>query len=169
MTLAPFPKSEDPARAALVQAVEAYFRACNSGEKSAFFSLFEDNACHYLPKGMFGPFTDVESLYVQWRRDAEDNGAYWVLDTVFADPQAGTAVAEWTAVKPAQKIWFRGVDVFRFAATGKIREVRVYYAAPRDPAIGPNELGGYDYAAGPFARVDTRSYGLIQEAEQKAE
>ena len=146
----------------LTDAVKAYFNACNSGDKQAFYALFEDDACHYLPKGMFGPFTDVESLYQQWRRDAEENGSYWVLDTVFADPASRTAMAEWTAVKPGQKIYFRGVDVFVFTEEGKIREVRVYYAAPRDAAIGPNELGGYDYQTGPWARVDNESFQLIR-------
>uniref|UniRef100_UPI003BAB919B nuclear transport factor 2 family protein n=1 Tax=Stappia sp. TaxID=1870903 RepID=UPI003BAB919B len=129
------------------QAVKAYFDACNSGDRDAFYRLFEPDACHFLPKGMFGPFRDIESLFDQWRRDVIDNGSYWLLDAVFVNPNGQMACAEWTAVKPAQDIHFRGVDIFAFSPEGRIREVRVYYAAPRDPTIGPNELGGFDYAA----------------------
>lgn len=141
-----------------VTAVRAYFDACNSGDRSAFFELFEEGACHYLPKGMFGPFKDVESLFGQWRRDADENGSYWLLDTAFADAQGRSAVAEWTAVKPAQKIYFRGVDVFAFTPQGRVKEVRVYYATARDPSAGPNELGGYDYAGAGWSLVDETDY-----------
>lgn len=128
--------------------VAAYFDACNSGDREAFFALFRENATHYLPKGMFGPFHDVQSLFDQWRQDAATNGAYWVADRIYEDPGKRCAVAEWTAVKPGQNITFRGVDVFDFDEAGLITQVRVYYASPRDPAIGDNELGGYDYAVG---------------------
>lgn len=128
--------------------VAAYFDACNSGDREAFFALFRENATHYLPKGMFGPFGDVQSLFDQWRRDAVENGAYWVADRIYADPGMRCAVAEWTAVKPGQSIYFRGVDVFDFDEAGLITQVRVYYASPRDPSIGDNELGGYDYSVG---------------------
>jgi len=131
--------------ATLKAAVRGYFAACNSGDRDAFFALFEPGATHFLPKGMFGPFLDVESLFTQWRRDADENGSYWALDTVFADPEAGIATAEWSAIKPAQKIYYRGVDIFRFSAQARIEEVRVYYATARNPELGPNELGGYDY------------------------
>lgn len=51
-------------------------------------------------------------------------------------------------MKPKDGVCFRGVDVFAFDAAGRIVEVRVYYASPRDPAIGDNELGGSDYHGG---------------------
>lgn len=132
--------------------VAAYFEACNSGDRALFFSLFRPGAGHYLPKGMFGPFHDVESLFERWREDVAATGAYWVADRIYADPDRRAAVAEWTAVKPGPGVTFRGVDVFAFDEEGLIAEVRVYYASPRDPAIGDNELGGYDYAAGGWHR-----------------
>ncbi len=127
-------------------AVNAYFEACNSGDRQAFLSLFRPDAAHYLPKGMFGPILDVESLFAQWRRDAEENGSYWIIESCLADARGPAAVAEWTAVKPRQKVHFRGVDWFSFTSDGLIEEVRVYYATARNPDLGPNELGGYDYA-----------------------
>lgn len=153
-------RSENATRAA-EDTVRAYFDACNSGDRSAFFRLFETGACHYLPRGMFGPFRDVEGLFEQWRRDALENGAYWLLDTVFADEGGRSAMAEWTAVKPAQRIYFRGVDVFAFSTRGRIEEVRVYYATARDPAIGPNELGGYDYAGAGWSVVTEKDYDRL--------
>lgn len=88
------------------QAVRAYFDACNAGDRDAFYDLFEPDACHFLPKGMFGPFRDIESLFSQWRRDALENGSYWLLDAVFADTKGQTACAEWTAVKPRRTSTF---------------------------------------------------------------
>lgn len=127
--------------------VERYFKACNYGLEDEFVRLFKPNAVHYLPKGMFGPICDAESLFTQWRRDSEENGSYWILETCFSDAEKMVSVAEWTAVKPAQKIYFRGVDVFIFNSDFFITEVRVYYATARDPKVGPNELGGFEYSA----------------------
>lgn len=90
--------------------IENYFEACNTGDRDLFFSLFEVDASHYLPKGMFGPLRDVQSLFDQWRRDAEENGAFWVLESVIVSEETPTAAGEWTAVKPAQNIHFRGVE-----------------------------------------------------------
>lgn len=137
-----------PSASPLASAVARYFEACNSGDRDLFFGLFAPDAGHYLPKGMFGPFHDVESLFARWREDAGKTGAYWVADRIYADDAARTAIAEWTAVKPKDGVYFRGVDVFAFDEEGRIVEVRVYYASPRDPSIGDNELGGYDYNDG---------------------
>ncbi|CAN0483714.1 unnamed protein product, partial [Scytosiphon promiscuus] len=41
-----------------VTAVRAYFDACNSGDRSAFFEMFEGGGCHHLRKGRFGRFHD---------------------------------------------------------------------------------------------------------------
>ena len=87
------------------QAVKAYFDACNSGDRDAFYRLFEPDACHFLPKGMFGPFRDIESLFDQWRRDVLDNGSYWLLDTVFANPNGQMAWVPWTG--PSLEILFQ--------------------------------------------------------------
>ncbi len=44
--------------------------------------------------------------------------------------------------------------MFAFDEAGQISEVRVYYASPRDPGIGDNELGGYDYETGGWHQPD---------------
>lgn len=129
------------------RSVADYFQACNSGIKEHFVPLFRENATHFLPKGMFGPLLNVDSLFNQWQEDARQNKAHWVLEKTFVDENQGIAIAEWTAVKAARNIHFRGVDVFEFDSDGLIVEVRVYYATARDPNTGPNELGGYDYSA----------------------
>ena len=136
----------DISRECLERSVNAYFEACNSGDRKAFSSLFLPDAAHYLPKGMFGPILDVDNLFAQWRGDAEENGSFWIIESCTADARALAAVAEWTAVKPRQNIHFRGVDLFSFTSDGLFAEVRVYYATARNPDLGPNELGGYDYA-----------------------
>ncbi|MFN3689012.1 hypothetical protein [Salinarimonas sp.] len=40
------------------------------------------------------------------------------------------------------------MNVFAFDAQKRIVDVRIAHASPRDPAIGDNELGGYDYHGG---------------------
>ena len=130
----------------MLLSVSSYFEACNTGIKKDFVPLFHKNAAHYLPKGMFGPLLDVESLFNQWQEDARKNRAHWILEKAYADEKQSTAIAEWTAVKTAQNIHYRGVDIFEFDSNGYISEVRVYYATARDPNAGPNELGGYDYS-----------------------
>lgn len=127
--------------------IRDYFRACNNSAKSDFSRLFREDAIHYLPKGMFGPIRDPESLFEQWRRDAEENGSHWILEKCYCDADEMVGIAEWTAVKPAQEIYFRGVDVFLFGEDFLIKEVRVYYATARNPELGPNELGEFDYAS----------------------
>lgn len=132
-------------RGELESLVRAYFEACNAADAERFVKLFEPNAPHFLPKGMFGPIYGPENLAAQWKKDVDGLGASWTIDNLMVDPEAGQATAEWTAFKPGAGKAFRGVDLFHFSERGLISEVRVYYATPRNEHIGINELGGFPY------------------------
>lgn len=137
-------------------AVKAYFEACNSGDRKAFSSLF-------LPKGMAGPFLDVESLFARWRRDAEENDSFWIIENCLADAGELAAFAEWTAVKPQQRIQICGVNWFGFASGRQIEEDRVHCATAWNLDLGPNELGGHEYAGACWwtSEYETRAFGDI--------
>lgn len=127
--------------------IRSYFDACNQADRRKIADCFVSDAVHYFPPGMYdGPFRGADVIAARWRAMVETIGSYWTIDTLLIQPAAWAAVMEWTHFKTAHATMLRGIEVYEFdAASGLIREIRAYYAAPQTPDIPRQELGGFDY------------------------
>ncbi|MFB6102093.1 MAG: nuclear transport factor 2 family protein [Haloplanus sp.] len=129
--------------------IREYFEACNAGDVEEIASFFAADAVHYFPPGMYeGPFEGGQTIGERWAKAVDELGSVWTVDRITADPENATAVMEWTHFKTDEERILRGDEWYDFdPETGLIEEIRAYYAAPEDPDLDRNELGGFDYAA----------------------
>lgn len=129
--------------------VVRYFEACNHGDVDAIAACFVPDAVHYFPPGMYGgAFRGARAIGERWVRARMDLGSRWSLERVVVDPEANTAVGEWTHYKTRQGRALRGDEWYEFdEATGLISEIRAYYASPQAPELEQLELAEFDYAA----------------------
>lgn len=138
-------------RAQLAQAYQAliheYYAACNAGDASRIAACFEPDAVHYFPPGMYGgPFQGAQTIGERWRDAVATMGSHWVIEQLLVDPEHDRAVLEWTHYKTRTGTVLRGDEWFEFdPGSGRIREVRAYYASPQAPDLERLELGGFDY------------------------
>lgn len=135
----------------MVDQVAKYFDACNTVSEEKFRACLTEDAVHYLPGGMGDPIHGIAPVLERWGADVRQNSSYWVVDAIYADEKAKIAFSEWTGVKPRLGMVLRGTEVYRFHSDGRINEVRLYYASPRDDARAANELQGFPYVARGFA------------------
>jgi len=128
--------------------IRDYFDACNDADYEGIRSHFvPDGAVHYFPPGMYGgPFVGSDAIAARWVAAVRDLGSVWTVDQVVTDPPGARAVIEWSHFKTATSTLLRGDEWYVFdPENGLIREIRAYYAAPQDPGLPRNELGGFDY------------------------
>ena len=98
----------------------------------------------------------ADTIARQWVWCVEHLGSQWTIEKVLISPDTHEAVIEWTHWKRKSATAQRGDEWYVFdPASGLIREIRAYYAAPavRDTAALPQvrgtymgELVGFDYA-----------------------
>ncbi len=128
--------------------IRRYFAACNAADAAALEACFTPDAVHYFPPGLPDiPWRGAQTIADQWRWCVEQLGSQWTIERVLVSPERHEAVIEWTHWKRRSGTAQRGDEWYVFdAASGLIREIRAYYAAPavRDVPIG--ELVGFDYA-----------------------
>jgi methyltransferase len=124
-----------------------YYEACNAADPERIAACFEPDAVHYFPPGMYGGhFQGARTIGERWSDAVARLGSYWVIEQVMVDADRDRAVLEWTHYKTRAGTVLRGDEWFEFdPRSGRIREVRAYYASPQAPDLERLELQGFDY------------------------
>lgn len=127
--------------------IRRYFDACNAANYQALIDSFTPEAVHYFPPGLPDvPFRGADTIARKWIWCVETLGSYWTIEKVLCSATAPEAVIEWTHWKRKLGTALRGDEWYVFDETsGRIKEIRAYYAAPAVPDIAINELVGFDY------------------------
>ena len=73
-------------------------------------------------------------------------GSHWTIDNLIVDLKSRHAVIEWTHFKTRHGLMLRGDEWYRFGETGRIQEIRAYYACPAADGVAAHGLGGFDYS-----------------------
>ena len=138
--------------------IRRYFDACNAADHAALLACFTPDAVHYFPPGLPDiPWRGAETIARKWIWCVEHLGSQWSIEKVLVGADSDEAVIEWTHWKRKANTAQRGDEWYVFdAATGLIREIRAYYAAPavkeaQDLPVAANglrmgELVDFDYA-----------------------
>lgn len=128
-------------------AIRRYFDACNAADHQALMDCFTPDAVHYFPAGLPEiPWRGNETIAGKWVWCARELGSKWSIEKILCSSTAPEAVIEWTHWKRKQGKALRGDEWYRFdPETGKIAEIRAYYAAAADPDVVINELVDFDY------------------------
>jgi ketosteroid isomerase-like protein len=121
--------SSPEARAALIR---RYFDACNAGDYEALMACFTADAVHYFPPGLPEiPWRGADTICRKWVWCVENLGSQWTIEKILCSHDSNEAVIEWTHWKRQQGVAQRGDEWYVFDdATGLIKEIRAYYAAP---------------------------------------
>lgn len=138
------PREEQAAR--MRQAIRDYFDGCNQADVAKMAAQFTDDCVHYFPPGLDGPWRGNLTIAENWRRLVLTIGSAWSIEQIIAEPEALQAVIEWTHWKTRTGSVLRGDEWYRFDAhTGKITEIRAFYASASDGREDVS-LEGFDYA-----------------------
>jgi methyltransferase len=140
--------AELTARGARIEAlIRTYFDGCNEADEAKMIACFTPDAVHYFPPGMYeGPFRGASTIAAKWATAVEKIGSYWTVDRLVVEPLSCQAVMEWCHFKTATGTILRGIEWYELdPASGLIKEIRAYYAAPQSPDLVRHELGGFDY------------------------
>ena len=130
------------------EAVERYYLGCNTKNRDTMTSCLTRNAIHYFPGR--APVKGSESIARLWIELVETQGSQWTIDHFLGfDTEA---VVEWSHYRTKIGHVLRGTEWFRFNDAGRIKEIRAYYAAPRDPNSRVLELDGFPYGARGYLR-----------------
>ena len=121
----------------------AYFEACNKASREELYSVLADDAVHYFPPGVGGPYRGKEAIADLWLGFVADKGSSWTIDCLLSD--GDQVVLEFSHFKSRVGELVRGSEWYRFDDDGKIVEIRAYYASPRDPTRKRNELEQFPY------------------------
>lgn len=133
----------------LERIVRLYFEACNSASRERLYEVLADEVVHYFPPGVGGPYRGKEAIADLWIDFVREKGSCWTIDRLIGN--GNEVVVEWSHFKTKIGETIRGAEWYEFDAAGKIREIRAYYASPRDGGRKVNELQGYPYAEKGFA------------------
>jgi methyltransferase len=139
---------DDPdERVAYESLIREYYDACNAADAERIAACFEPEAVHYFPSGMYeGPFVGAETIARRWCDAVATLGSYWAIVRIAVDPAHHVAVLEWTHYKTRNGTVLRGDEWVEFdPESGRIREIRAYYASPQPTDRSRLELGGFDY------------------------
>lgn len=128
--------------------IRRYFDACNKADYQALVDCFTPDAVHYFPPGLPDiPWRSADTIAKKWIWCVETLGSQWTIEKILVSHDSPEAVIEWTHWKNKSGTALRGDEWYRFdPATGKIAEIRAYYAAPADKSAKINELADFDYA-----------------------
>lgn len=139
--------------AAMEDLIRRYFSACNAGDHDGLVACFTPDAVHYFPPGLPDtPWRGADRIAQGWVWCVQTLGSRWTIENILCASSRPEAVVEWTHWKTARNSVLRGDEWYRFdTASGRIAEIRAYYAAPADPAAAVHELSGFDYRARGYA------------------
>lgn len=128
--------------------IRRYFKACNDADHAALVDCFTPDAVHYFPPGLPDiPWRSADTIAKKWIWCVQSLGSQWTIEKILVSHDSPEAVIEWTHWKNNSGTALRGDEWYRFdPQTGKIAEIRAYYAAPADTSVPINELRGFDYA-----------------------
>ncbi|MEU4839952.1 nuclear transport factor 2 family protein [Nocardia testacea] len=136
----------DAQRKRMEATIRTYFDGCNEADVDKMAATFTDDAVHYFPPGLDGPWVGNRTIAEKWRRLTLTIGSAWTIDRLITDPTSLQAVVEWTHYKTRANGFLRGDEWYLFDPdTGLISEIRAYYASASD-GRDRVELQGYDYA-----------------------
>ena len=138
------PKPTPDDHAALIR---RYFDACNAGNYDALVDCFTPDAVHYFPAGLPEvPWRTAETIAKKWVWCVENLGSQWTIERIIVSHTTPEAMIEWTHWKTKSGTALRGAEWYDFdPVTGKIAEIRAYYASPADPSVTINELVDFPY------------------------
>lgn len=127
--------------------IRTYFDGCNEADADKIMSCLTEDAVHYFPHGMYqGPFRSSRVIADRWVWAVRELGSYWSVDTLLIEPVSYRAVMEWSHFKTKQDKILRGDEWYEFDAdSGRIREIRAYYASPQAAELMQLQLEGFDY------------------------
>lgn len=127
--------------------IRRYFDACNAADYQGLVDSFTEDGVHYFPAGLPDiPWRGGDIIARKWIWCVEHLGSQWSIEKILCSGTEPEAVIEWTHWKRKQGTALRGDEWYRFdPETGKISEIRAYYAAPADPDVIINELVDFDY------------------------
>ncbi|MDS1139664.1 nuclear transport factor 2 family protein [Pusillimonas sp. SM2304] len=127
--------------------IRRYFQACNAASYEDLVDCFTPDAVHYFPAGLPDvPWRSADTIARKWIWCVENLGSKWTIEKILVSHNSPEAVIEWTHWKTGQGTALRGDEWYRFdPETGKISEIRAYYAAPADKTAAINELVAFDY------------------------
>jgi len=128
-------------------AIRCYFDACNAGDYEALVSCFTPDAVHYFPPGLPEiPWRTADVIARKWVWCVENLGSQWTIEKILCSSSAPEAVIEWTHWKRKANTALRGDEWYVFDTySGRIREIRAYYASPADSSVPISELRDFDY------------------------
>lgn len=134
-------------------AIRRYFEACNAADFRALVECFTPDAVHYFPPGLPDvPWRGAEAIAAGWLRCVEKLGSRWTIERILCSSATPEAVIEWTHWKTKTGTALRGDEWYRFdPQTGRISEIRAYYAASANPQQNMSELAGFDYSGRGYA------------------
>ena len=103
---------------------------------------------HYFPPGLPDiPWRGAETIARKWIWCVDNLGSRWTIEKVLCSSTSPEAVIEWTHWKPKVKTALRGDEWYIFdRQSGRIREIRAYYASSADSSAPIAELVEFDYA-----------------------
>ncbi|QYO75630.1 nuclear transport factor 2 family protein [Devosia salina] len=129
-------------------AIRRYFDACNKADYQALIDSFTPDAVHYFPPGLPDvPWRGADTIARKWIWCVETLGSQWTIEKVLCSSTAPEAVIEWTHWKTRSGTALRGDEWYVFdEASGRIAEIRAFYAASANPALTISQLEDFDYA-----------------------
>lgn len=136
---------DESRRARMIQAVRAYFSACNAASRERFADVLSEECAHWFPPETGGPYLGRDAIADLWIGFVRAKGSRWTIDRIVCDGEE--ICVEWTHFKPKAGERIRGSEWYTFDADGKIDGIWAHYASPRDPQRPANELEGFDYEA----------------------
>ncbi|ALM84812.1 nuclear transport factor 2 family protein [Bordetella sp. N] len=141
--------------------IRRYFDACNAADYDALVDCFTPDAVHYFPAGLPEvPWRGADTIARKWVWCVETLGSQWTIDRLIISHDSPEAMIEWTHWKNKSGTALRGAEWYDFdPASGKIAEIRAYYASPADKSVAINQLVDFDYAG--------RGYPLKSATEAK--
>jgi ketosteroid isomerase-like protein len=133
---------------AMDAAIRTYFDACNAADYDALMACFTPDAVHYFPSGLPEvPWRGADTIARKWVWCVETLGSQWTIERILVSHDKPEAMIEWTHWKNKSGTALRGAEWYDFEpVTGKIKEIRAYYASPADKGTPINELVDFDYA-----------------------
>jgi ketosteroid isomerase-like protein len=128
--------------------IRRYVQACTEADYQGLVDCFTPDAVHYFPPGLPEiPWRTADTIARKWIWCVQELGSQWTIEKILVSHDSPEAVIEWTHWKNRSGTALRGDEWYRFdPGSGKIAEIRAYYAAPADKAARINELAGFDYA-----------------------
>jgi len=99
------------------------------------------------------PGGGADTIARKWIWCVENLGSQWTIEKILCSSTGPEAVIEWTHWKRKMSTALRGDEWYVFDLdSGRIAEIRAYYASPADPSVNISELVDFEYAGRGYHR-----------------